>query len=139
MDVGNLSDPNEPRVHIEDPAATLICSKNLIWLAVVQISDIRTDHTGIQSLPTHLLSEPNFLIQVQLMCLVPVLPGQESNTGDWEWTGHFESLAGTISTFEISGAWIQLLNSTVLPPMQPNTDANLATYLFLSIELVATP
>jgi hypothetical protein len=60
--VGDISDPNEPRVHIEDPATTLVCSKNLIWLAVVQISDIHMDHTGIQSLPTHLLSEPNVSI-----------------------------------------------------------------------------
>jgi|SRR5882762_89043 hypothetical protein len=71
------------------------------------------------------------------MCLVPVLPGQESNIRDWEWTGRFKSLAGTNSTFKISGVWIQLLNPKVLPPTRPNTDANLTTYHFLSIELVA--
>ena len=73
-------------VHIKDPAVTLICSKNLIWLAVVQILDIHMDHTGVQILPTWLLSEPNVLIWVQLMCSAPVLPGHESDAGDWEWT-----------------------------------------------------
>ena len=46
-----------------------------------------------------------------------ILPGQESDAGDWEWTGRFEVLAGINTTFEISGAWIQLSNPTVLPPM----------------------
>ena len=55
----DLSDPQESRINIEDPAATLFRSKNLIWLAVVQMVDIRLDNIGLQSLPTHLLGRPN--------------------------------------------------------------------------------
>ena len=58
LGLGNISDPHKPIVNIEDPAATLVWSKNLIWLAVVQIMDIRMDHVGVQSLPTRLLGQP---------------------------------------------------------------------------------
>ena len=34
-------DPYEPKINIEDPAATLVRSKNLIWLAIVRIVDMR--------------------------------------------------------------------------------------------------
>ena len=40
LGLGATSDPYEPKINIEDPAATLVRSKNLIWLAIVQIVDI---------------------------------------------------------------------------------------------------
>ncbi|KIM80526.1 hypothetical protein PILCRDRAFT_822244 [Piloderma croceum F 1598] len=92
LGLGNLSDPEEPKINIEDPAATLVRSKHLIWLAIVQIVDIRLDHIGIQSLPTRLLGQPNVQIRVQVMRLAPVRLGEENDYGDWEWTGRFEHL-----------------------------------------------
>jgi hypothetical protein len=113
---GDLSDPQEPRVNIKDPAATLLRSKNIIWLAIVQIVDIRLDNIGHQSLPTNLLGQPNVQIKVQLMCLAPVKLGEENDDGDWEWTGRFEDLTGTNSTCEVDSNWIQLLNPATSPP-----------------------
>jgi len=78
--VGEISDPYEPKINIEDPAATLVCSKNLIWLAVVQIVDILLNHIGIQTLPTCLLGELNVQIRVQVMQLAPVVQGTEIQT-----------------------------------------------------------
>lgn len=71
--VGEISDPYKPKINIEDPTATLVHLKNLIWLAVVQIVDIRLNHTGIQMLPTQILGEPNVHIRVQVMQLAPVV------------------------------------------------------------------
>ena len=133
---GDLSDPQEPKLNIQDPAATLVRSKNLIWLAVVQIVDIRLDHLGLQSLPTRLLGQPNIQLRVQLMCLAPVKLGEENENGDWEWTGRFESLTGTNSTFEVDSNWIQLLNPATSPPTRQG-NVNLMTYRFLSAEIVA--
>ena len=116
--------------------ATLVQSKNLIWLAVIQIVDIQLDHLGLQSLPTRLLGQPNIQLRVQLMCLAPVKLGEDNENGDWEWTRCFKSLMGTNSTFEVDSNWVQLLNpATSLPTRQGNI--NLMTYRFLSAEIVA--
>jgi hypothetical protein len=113
---GDLSDPQEPKMNIQDPAATLVRSKNLIWLAIVQVVDIWLDYIGLQSLPTRLLGQPNVQIRVQVMRLAPVKVGEENGDGDWEWTGRFEHLTGTNSTCEIDSNWIQLLNPATSPP-----------------------
>jgi hypothetical protein len=133
---GDLSDPQEPKINIEDPAATLVRSKNLIWLAIVQIVDIRLDNIGLQSLPTRLLGQPNVQIRVQVMRLAPVKLGEENDDGDWEWTGRFEHLTGTNSTCEIDSHRIQLLNPATSPPTR-HGNVNLMTYRFLSAEVVA--
>jgi hypothetical protein len=77
-------------VNIEDPAATLVQLKNLIWLAVVQVVNIWLDHIGLQSLSACLLRQSNIPIKVQVMCLAPVKLGEENDDGDWEWTGHLK-------------------------------------------------
>jgi hypothetical protein len=132
---GDLSEPQEPKLNIEEPAATLVQSKNLIWLAVVKIVDIRLDHIGLQSLPMHLLRQPNVQIKVQLMHLAPVKLGEENEDGDWEWTRCFEYLTGTSSTCEVDSNWIQLLNPATSPPTRQG-NVNLMTYRFLSAEMV---
>ena len=136
LGLGNLSDPHKPKVHIEDPAATLVQSKNLIWLTVVQIMDIRVDYVGVQSLPTRLLGQPNIQIKVQVMRLAPVKLGEENDEGDWEWTGRFEHLTGSNSTCKVDSNWIQLLNPATVPPTRQG-NVNLMTYRFLSAELLA--
>lgn len=136
LGLGDTFDPYEPKINIEDPAATLVRSKNLIWLAVVQVVDIRLNNTGMQTLPTRLLGEPNVQIRVQVMRLAPVTQGDENGDGDWEWTGRFESLMGTNSTCEVEGNWIQLLNPATAPPTRVG-NVNLMTYRFLSAETIA--
>jgi hypothetical protein len=36
--------------------------------------------------------------------------------GDWEWTGGFERLLGSLATLDVEGHWLQLLNPVVAPP-----------------------
>lgn len=59
--------PNEPHVAIFDPAAMLVHSKNLIWLAVVQIVDLHVDNSGVLSMPTQLMCNSNVRIKAQIM------------------------------------------------------------------------
>jgi hypothetical protein len=134
--IGQSFDPQEPKVSIQDPAATLVRSKNLIWLAFVQIVDLRLNNAGMQSLPTRILGEPNVRVKVQIMSVSPVAQGCESEEGDWEWTGHFESLPRTTSTCEIEGHRLQLLDPAVLAPTRPG-NKNMKTYRLLSSETVA--
>ena len=70
------------------------------------------------------------------MRLAPVTQGSENDSGDWEWTGQFESLTGSNSTCEVEGNWIQLLNPATAPPTRQG-NVNLTTYRFLSAEVVA--
>jgi hypothetical protein len=135
--VGHTFDPTEPCVSILDPAATLVRSKDLIWLALVQIVDLCLDNSGMQTLPTRILGEPNVGLRVQVMSIAPVAQGSKNEDGgDWEWTGHFEKLAGSTSTCEISGHRLQLLNPAILSPTCPGNKSP-KTYRFSSVETVA--
>jgi hypothetical protein len=70
------------------------------------------------------------------MRVLPVLQGQETDEGDWEWTGHFERLLGSLATLDVEGHWLQLLNPVVAPPTHAGSGSG-TTYHFLSAELVA--
>ena len=63
--IGQTFDLHEPRVSIQDPAATLVRSKDLIWLVFVQIVNLHFDNAGIQAIPTRSLGEPNVHVKVR--------------------------------------------------------------------------
>jgi hypothetical protein len=89
--IGSAMDPEEPTFSVQDPAAMLVRSKNSIWLALVQLVDLKLDERGTTlALPICLINELNVRIKVQIMCVLRVLQGQEIDKGDWEWTGHFK-------------------------------------------------
>lgn len=123
VDSGN---PAEPSVDVEDPAALLLRSKDLIWLAVVQIVDIKQNEVRVEKLPTRLLPEPNIRIAVRIMRLVSRANSGED--GDWEWTGKCESV-----THEVEGRWIQLLDPAVVQHSPLGNDIT-PTYAFHSSE-----
>ena len=129
-------DHNNPCASVQDPAATLVRSKDLVWLALTQIADLRHNNIAVQTLPTRLLSEPNVRVKVQIISIAPVVEGSENEDGDWEWTGHFEKLSGQNSTCEIDGRWIELLNPAAVPPTRLGNKAK-TTYRFNSAETVA--
>ena len=128
--------PAEPHVSIQDPAATLVRSKNLVWLTYVQIVDLRHDNVGAQSLPVLLLAEPNVRVRVQVMRIAKVPLGCENEDGDWEWTSQFERVSGSTSTCEVGSHRLQLVDPVVaVPTCIGNT--NLQTYRFSLPEMVA--
>jgi hypothetical protein len=57
-------DSPEPFCGVQDPAALLVRSKDLIWLAVVEIYGIKQSGISVARLPTRLLGEPNIHITV---------------------------------------------------------------------------
>jgi hypothetical protein len=126
----------EAQVHIQDPAATLVRSKNLVWLTYVQIVDLRHNNFGMQSLPVGLFAEPNICVRVQVMWIAKVPFGCENDDGDWEWTSQFERVSGSTSTCEVGSHRLQLVNLVIaVPTCIGNT--NLQTYRFSSAEMVA--
>ena len=111
-----IENPLELCITVQDPAVTLFHSNDLVWLALIQLANLRLDSTVVQTLPVCLLSKPNVRVVVQVMAIAPVTEGCDNEDGDWEWMGHFIKLAGQSSTCEINGRWVELLNPAQAPP-----------------------
>lgn len=54
----------------------LVRCKDLIWLALVQIVDLRLSDLGFTSLPTWMLKDPKIQIKVQIVRVLPVALGK---------------------------------------------------------------
>lgn len=120
---------SEPFTCVEDPAALLVRSKDLVWLAIVEIYDIKQGGKPVDRLPARLLTEPNIRVTVQICHLrARAIPDDK---GDWEWYKGFEKVS-----LEVEGCWLQLLNPEVIYPSQGQQEA-LPRYAFNSSELVA--
>lgn len=120
---------SEPLTRLEDPAALLVRSKELIWLAVVQIYGIKQNGVFIDYLPTRLITEPHIRLQLKVYRLKARANPDEK--GDWEWFGGFEK-----GTVEVEGRYIQLLNpETIYTTIEERMNA--PGYAFNSSELVA--
>jgi hypothetical protein len=118
----------EPCIEPGDPAALLLCSKDLIWLSIVEVIEIRRDSTEIEALPVRLLSEPNVRATVRSMCLKSL---KDCADGDWEWTGAFEPV-----TCHVEGRMLQVVDPSLTHSSRPSKD-NMPTYCFHSYELVS--
>ncbi|KAJ6583650.1 hypothetical protein B0H10DRAFT_1962136 [Mycena sp. CBHHK59/15] len=134
----NEAIPGEPMVLVQDPAAILVRSNGFVWLAVVSISGFTCSTKHMETLPKHLLNEPNVHARVQIMELVPTknLPRADSEEGDWEWNGKFITTSGISKLCEVDRSLIQLLDPAVLPATNSSKNS-MSTYHFKSVELVA--
>jgi hypothetical protein len=93
-------DDVEDTLDVQDPAFVLVqCDRN-VFLAVIQVLGIRRDGKEVQSIPSHLLTEPSTRVHGQIMKLSPIdfqpdnLHSNETNrsdSADWEWNGSFET------------------------------------------------
>ena len=121
-------DSPEPFFSVQDPGALLVRSKEMIWLAVVEIYGIKQSGNSVTRLPTRLLGEPNIRITVRITCLSQrVTPNGD---GDWEWFGSFEKM-----TTDVEGRWIQLLDPAII--QHSRNEQVVPGYGFHSAELVA--
>lgn len=128
ISLGNTDeDESNAVLRTQDPAAFLVRSKDLIWLAIGEIVTIRQHGTAIDVLPARLLAEPNVRLTTRIMELA-CLSGNEE--GDWEWTGQFKR-----STCDINGHSVQLINPTIIHSTRPGRD-QMPTYCFRSSELL---
>jgi hypothetical protein len=121
-------DSPEPFFRVEDPAALLVRSKDLIWLAVVEIYGIKQGGISLARLPTRLLGEPNIQITVRITRLAQ--RATPNDDGDWEWFGSFEK-----ATIDVEGRWLQLLDPAVI--RLSRDEVIIPGYGFHSAELVA--
>jgi hypothetical protein len=112
----------------QDPAAFLVRSKDLIWLAIGEVVTIKQGSFAVDTLPVRLLTEPNIRLTTRIMHLA-TLSGHDQ--GDWEWTGQFKR-----STCDLEGRSIQLLDPTIIRSTRPGRD-QMPTYGFQSAELIA--
>jgi hypothetical protein len=126
----------EPQVSVEDPVALLVRSKDLMWLSVAQVVEIKCDGLAVQGISTRLFSEPNVKLKVQIMRLVALKETGQIVEGDWEWTGQFERLAGSNSICSVESRWVQLLDPSVISSARDGKDG-MMTYAFQSQELMA--
>jgi hypothetical protein len=127
--LGNTdNDESNAVLQTQDPAAFLVRSKDLIWLAIGEIVTIKQQNTAVDVLPVRLLAEPNIHLTMRIMELA-YLSGNEK--GDWEWTGQF-----TRSTCDVDGHSVQLIDPTVIHSTRPGRD-QMPTYCFQSSELLA--
>jgi hypothetical protein len=112
----------------QGPAAFLVCSKDLIWLAIGEIVMIKQQNSAVDTLPVQLLPKPNIQLTAQIMELA-CLSG--NNQGDCEWTGQY-----TWSTCDLKGHSIQLLDPTITQSTYPGHDQT-PMYCFQSGELIS--
>ena len=114
---------------LEDPVTLLVRSKELIWLAAIQIYGIKQNGVFIDYIPTCLITEPH--IQLQLKVYQLKARANPDEKGDWEWFGGFEK-----GTVEVEGWYIQLLNlETIYTTVEEQMNA--PGYAFDSSELFA--
>jgi len=76
--------------------ALLVRSKNLIWLAIVEIYGIKQSGVSVARLPTRLLGEPNVCVTVRITRVSQ--RETPDGDGDWEWFGSFEK-----TTMDVEG------------------------------------
>jgi hypothetical protein len=127
--LGNTDDDESNAIlQTQDPAAFLVRSKDLIWLAIGEIVTIRQQSMAVDALPVRLLSEPNIRLTTRIMELACISGNEE---GDWEWTGQF-----TRSTCDIDGHSVQLIDPAVIHSTRLGRD-QMPTYCFKSSELIA--
>ena len=81
-------DSSEPLTDIQDPAIILVHMHKFIWLAVVEIYEIKKGGVLVDKIALRLLSEPNVRVTVKVLSLKP--SNDEDSQGDWHWFVGFE-------------------------------------------------
>lgn len=121
--------PAEPTLAIQDPAALLVRSKGLVWLAIVKVYGIKQGTVTLDRLPVRLLLTSNIRLTVRIIS-VSSRKNAKDEMDDWEWFGCFEK-----STFEVEGRHIQILDPLVINSTS-REGVSLAGYTYKSAELV---
>lgn len=117
---------------VNDPAAILVrCKGQGVFLAIVQVNQIKIDGRTAESIETSILAEDIVVIGCQILSLVPDAVfsgngGAKSLDADWRWTLKYDA------SLKIPGKFIQAIN-----PIVTTVDCNAPTYLFRSDEMRA--
>ena len=133
----NVSIEKGKILSIEDPALTLVRCDNMVFLAVIKVLDIRLGSAPVQTVPAHLVHEPNVRMRGQVMHLTMTDTSHQPDAPDWEWTGLMEPGAAMSGLREIEGCRIDLIDAAVCSRTK-GRDIGMSTYTFRSGELRAS-
>ncbi len=135
--VDSFSDFGAPILGFDDPALTLIHVHDLLFLAVVQISDIRLNGQSMCSIPIVDLCLSSVKVRFEVLSLQPITPSPGNSHADWQWTGRVEKFRGS-SSCEVEGRGIQPIDPQLIcDTVRRQHMAGMSTYQFKTAELRA--
>ncbi|KAI0717922.1 hypothetical protein C8Q72DRAFT_155136 [Fomitopsis betulina] len=131
------TEAGQPMLGLDDPAITLVRVDGLLFLAVIQICDIKCAGQSTCSLKVEDLALDNVRIKFEILSLHSIVPTPDNCEADWEWTGCFASTHSTMR--EVKGQAIQLIDPQLTSDItvRVNGKASCSTYQFRTFELRA--
>lgn len=128
----------QPTLGFDDPAITLMRVDGLLFLAIVQICDIKCAGQSTCSLKVEDLALDNVRVRFEILSLRPIAPTPENREANWEWTGRFVSFRAS-STREVEGRAIQPIDPQLVSNLISRTTSrtSASTYQFRTFELRA--
>lgn len=121
---------DEPHLEIQDPAATLISCNDMVFVAVIQVIDIRVGGVSQDRIACSLLGEPNVRLRGDIMRLRIIDHEHQPLQCDWEWDGSFEPSSGLR---DLEARWVDLLD----PVLEKSVKDDVLTFSFKTEELRA--
>lgn len=80
------TDAGQPTLGFDDPAITLVRVDGLLFLAIVQICDIKCAGQSMCSLTVEDLVLDNVRVKFEILALRSIEPTTDNREADWEWT-----------------------------------------------------
>lgn len=132
------SELGQPTLGFDNPAITLVRVDSLLFLAIVQVCDIKCAGQSTCSLKVEDLALDNVRVRFEILSLRPITPTAENRQADWEWTGRFASFRSS-STREVEGRAIQPIDPQLVSSLISRTTSRVSasTYQFRTFELRA--
>ncbi|KAH9851877.1 hypothetical protein C2E23DRAFT_886092 [Lenzites betulinus] len=128
----------ESTLGFDDPAITLVRVNGLLFLAIIQICDIKCGGQSTCSLKVEELTSADVRIKFGILALHSVIPTVDNRESDWKWNGRFESFHST-STREVEGRAVQPIDPQLVSDLTLRATGGIShsTYQFRTVELRA--
>lgn len=128
----------EPMLGFDDPAITLVRVDGLLFLAIIQICDIKCGGQSTCTLRVEELASADVRVKFEVLSLRPISPSVDNREADWMWNGRFEPFRSS-STREVEGRAIQPINPQLASDVTLRTTGGISqsTYHFRTTELRA--
>ncbi|KAG8769199.1 hypothetical protein FRC12_005103 [Ceratobasidium sp. 428] len=117
-----------PSVTLNDPAVTLVRCQDYVFLAAVQVTNIKRGSHSARALPVDMLYEDGVQVTYQILELKPLVEKDAEIASaqlDWSWTREFLA-----ASYKCAGRFIQPIN-----PVLSTASPGQPTFLFSSTEL----
>lgn len=120
----------------DDPALTLLRVDGLLFLAVVQICEIKNGSQSVCSISLEDLCSTAVRVRFEVLSIRPVPPSADNGNIDWEWTGRFEKFRSTMR-LETEGKAIHPIDPELVLSSTRRSATTQVTYQFRTVELRA--